>query len=131
MPDATGSATKVTFDILNIELNKLTKDYTVTLSIPQTATVVVTGKLDIQEESFLLSISKLTLIQPLDDIETSEEEISINATLVVNKADTIPQAPNTFEDISQLGEEDFEAIMLEVSEDPFFAGILSLFETMQ
>lgn len=131
MPDPTGSATKVTFDILNIELNKLTKDYTVTLSIPQTATVVVTGKLDIQEESFLLSISKLTLIQPLDDIESSEEEISINATLVVNKADTIPQAPTTFEDISQLGEEDFEAIMLEVSEDPFFTGILSLFETMQ
>ncbi len=127
MPDDLGNSSKVTLDILSIELNKLTKDYSVKLNIPQALSATVTGKLDISDEKLTLSITDVN-VTSIDGLgSTTKTDIPVNATLIINKADTMPNAPASFKDISKLTENEIEALMTELYEDPFFANIIELF----
>ncbi len=126
MPDNLGNSSKVTLDILSVELNKLTKDYSVKLAIPQTFSATVTGKLDISDEKITLAVNGIT-VTTIGEHGMCEDDITINATFIINKADTMPTAPVSFKDISEMSNAEIEALMMELYEDPFFANIIEIF----
>ena len=126
MPDELGASSKVSFDILSIELNKLSKSYEASLNIPQSFSAKISGQLDISDEKLTFSISNVS-ITSLDEYDEAEKiELPINATIIINKADTMPSIPTSYEDISELTEDETYAIIEELSEDPFFGNLIGM-----
>ena len=58
--------------------------------------------------------------------EAEKIEFPINATIIINKADTMPSAPTSYVDITELTGDDTYAIIEELSEDPFFGSLVGM-----
>ena len=126
MPDELGASTKVTFDILTFELNKLSKSYEASINIPQTLSAKISGKLDISDEKLTLSVSNVSISSIDEYDEASKMDFDVKVTVIINKADTMPSMPSSYKDISTLTEDEAYAILEELSEDPFFGNLIGM-----
>ncbi len=113
---------------ISFEYNKKSGDYKASLIVPGSVNASVEGNFSVSKDEAVFGISKIKYSDLAEvSIDSTQFELELDIKYTIKAKDTMPTAPTEYTDIAELNEQAAMGILEELSEDPFFANLLSMF----